>query len=181
MARKFGFGLIFAAAIGLVTGCQQNTNMGDMMKAPARPTELDRLNDFVGQWESTWQCTMPGSDKPMTCTSSSTANWEADRWVLVERMQGRMGEDPMSGLCIWTWDAEGKVYRTWWYDNHGQAEEGTATYDTATNTWNMKSKNGSGTFKHTGNGVYEMTMKETTGGLFPSTVMEMKGTSRKVK
>lgn len=173
---------VFAAllAAAALSGCaEQKCDMADMMKAPPRPAELDQLDMMVGKWESTAECKMAGSDKPMTCKSSSVAGWECDRRALVERMEGTMGDQKMSGIGVWMWNPESRNFSTWWFDSTGRNDKGTATFDAATKTWTMKSATGQGTARMAASDTMDWSFKETTGGLFPQPVMEMKGTSKR--
>ena len=135
-------GAVALLAIGL-TGCQQ-PNFSEMMAPPERPVELDRLAMFVGQWEGTCEGTMTGCEEAMKSKGTSEAKWDADRWVLVERMEYTMGEGKdetkMAGICVWSWDARAKKYRMNCYDNFGTCGTGMATYDEDTRTWHMTNK-----------------------------------------
>lgn len=170
-----------------LSGCAQSEmNMADM-RAPQRPAELDQLEPWLGHWEGTWECTMPGSDQPVKGVGTNTVSWEADRWVMIERMTGDMGEmGKFSGIGIWTWDPEGKCFRNWWYDSWGSSGHGKTTYDAATRTWTTTSSgtnpmtgektHGKGTMKMIGRDKLEWTFTEYDG-LGLTKMMEMKGTS----
>lgn len=179
------------ASLGLfaLAGCAQNEmNMADM-KAPQRPAELDQLEPWLGHWEGTWECTMPGADKPIKGVGTNTVSWEADRWVMIERMTGDMGEmGKFSGIGIWTWDPESKAFRNWWYDSWGSSGHGMTTYDAATRTWTTKATginpmtgektSGKGTMKMIGRDQLEWTYTEYDA-LGLTKTMEMKGTSKR--
>lgn len=139
--RLAGASMIALLAVILI-GCQQpQTDLAELMKAPERPAELDHLNMFVGRWEGTGEIAVPGSDESMTSKGVSTAAWDADNWLLVERSACSVGDDAMvTGLTIWTWDTKARKYRLHAFDNYGYTATGTATYDDETKTWHIKGK-----------------------------------------
>lgn len=131
---------LLAAALA---GCQQpRIDISEMMKAPPRPAELARLDRFVGTWEGQAEMSAPGSDKVVTSNGVNTVSWEADGWVLVEHLEVEMGQEggKMTGVGLWTWDPQARKYRTWWFDNYGAVNQGTASYDEGSDTWRMKGK-----------------------------------------
>ena len=179
-------GVLVLLAGGLV-GCQQ-PNMEEMMKAPARPAELDQLNTFVGTWEGTWEMTMKGCDKPMSGKGVDTFAWDADKWVMTEHSSGMMGDNKMVGTGIWVWDGHEKLFRYISADNYGMLMKGTMCYDAKTETWHMKGKTcetihghesvGEGTLKMVDANTMEWQMSEWDA-LHLCKIMEMKGTSHR--
>lgn len=179
------------AALALVAavGCQPKMTMEDMKAhRPQRPAELDALNAFVGTWQGTGTCTMLMVDgKPEIATSgTSTTQWEADGWYLVERSTYEMGElGTMQGIGIWTYDAKDKEYEMDWYDTMGGTGEGEAKRNPDTGVWTMKSQSdsahgksyGEGTVKFIDDNTMEWTWKEWGDALHMMPIMEMKGTS----
>jgi hypothetical protein len=137
-AWNLGVGVVlFSAALA---GCQK-PDMSEMMQAPARPAEMERLAQFVGTWEVTGTMKMAGSDESTTGQGTSTVGWGADGWVLVEQMEYTMGQDQkMHGTGVWWWDGQAKVYRNQWYDSFGSVGEGTIRWDDDAQTWRMKGK-----------------------------------------
>lgn len=188
MVRKLlTFIAAFAFLSGGLAGCQK-PNLQEMMKAPPRPAELDRLNDLVGRWEGAWEMKMSGEDKPLTGAGLDTFAWDADKWVLTEHTEGTMGENTMAGTGLWLWDTQAKQYRYGSADNYGMIMTGTARYDEKTKTWHMKG--GSHDTLHGHNGVGEGTLKMPDAntmewtwtewdGLHLIKFMEMKGTSHR--
>jgi hypothetical protein len=159
------------------------------MQPPKRPAELDDLALFVGRWEGTHTVTITGMDKPIKGTAVSTVAWEADRWVLVERFTGTMGEGQvMSGLSVWTWDPKGKVFRNDYYENSGNIARGTSWYDKANKVWHIKYKTtnpatgrtmtGEGQTRFTDTNTMEWNMVERDGKS-GAPMAEMKGTSKR--
>ena len=176
-------GMLALLAAGL-TGCQQ-PNMDEMMKPPARPAELDQLNVFVGTWEGTYEMTMPGVDKPKTGKGLDTFAWDADKWVLAERMDGTMDGHKMFGTGLWSWDAQHKRFAYYSADSYGMTMTGTGSYDAEKQIWHMKGCTrdtlhghqsvGEGTVKFVDNNTMEMTWSEWDS-LHLCKFMEMKGT-----
>ncbi|MBK9128904.1 MAG: DUF1579 family protein [Phycisphaerales bacterium] len=186
MKSSFGLALLVLTALTLA-GCNHSEMSMADMKAPERPAELDQLEPLLGHWEGTWECSMPGMDQPIKGVGTNVVSWEADRWVLVERMSGDMGEmGKFSGIGVWTWNPKRGCFDNWWYDSWGSTGHGTATYDAATRTWKTKGqstdpmtgemKQGEGTMKILPGGKMEWTYAERDV-LGRAKGMEMKGTS----
>jgi hypothetical protein len=180
---------VVALLAGAVVGCQQpKMNLDEMMKPPPRPVELDQLNDLVGTWQSTWEMTMPGADKPITGKGKDTFKWDADKWVLEEDVEGTMGSNRMVSASFWTWNPQRKLFEFYGADNFGMIMTGTGKYDAATRTWHMKGEtndtvhgrksSGEGTMKVLDKNSLEFNWVEWDC-LHMSKFMEMKGTSRR--
>ncbi|HKQ50496.1 MAG TPA: DUF1579 family protein [Phycisphaerae bacterium] len=140
MTRSWRILTVGLCAAAAAVGCAKPQNMDpSAMKMPSRPAELDRLESWVGTWQSTGE--MKGADgKTMHITGNSTIGWECDRTVLVEKMEGtceEMKEMKMMGMGVYTWDAHEKEYETAYYDNMGTAADGDMTYNESTKTWKM--------------------------------------------
>lgn len=189
IANRIGCLLMVAAVSSLLTGCASPKHDMSDMKPPERAAELDKLDAFAGNWEFNIQMTMEGQNEPFACTGTSYATWECDRRLLVERVEGDMGEmGKFHGLGIYTWDPQDKVFRTFWFSNMGEMEHGTMRYDEATHTWTMKGEGqnlvtgertrGKGTCK-----ASDANTMEWTGAQYDSwgwtKKMEMKGTSKR--
>lgn len=185
--KKQGFGVLGLCAAGaLVSGCASSKmNMEEMMQAPSRPAELDALNAFTGTWSASWECTMEGMPEPMKGTGMSVVAWECDKWVMLERFTGSMGEDKFQGIGMWSYDPKSGKYQMRWMDSFGGVGDGTATYDAATRTWTMKGKGSGmqdsvmeGTMRFVDDNTMEWTHTEWNSWKTKKT-MSMKGTSRK--
>jgi hypothetical protein len=175
-------------ACGLLTllatvGCQK-MSFDDMMKQPPRPAELDQLAVFIGSWEGTAEGRMMGSDEVIKSTGHSEYTWDADKWVLVERSEYKMGNTcRMNGVGLWSWDAGAKKFRTAWTDNYGSHGDGTVWLDGKTKVWHMRSKtsytdgtsHGEGTLRQIDNNTFEWNFAEYDA-LHLLKFMEMHGT-----
>jgi len=112
--------------------------------------------------------------------------WAADKRVVLERFEGTMSNERMSGVAIWTYDAKAGNYQSFWTDSHGSQAHGTGTYDEASRIWTMRSvtrnpQKGSkfaeeGTLRFTDPNTMEWTRTAKVGG---KVVMEMKGVSKR--
>ena len=131
--RISGLMLVLVGVVAL-TGCQK-PNLDEMMKAPDRPVEYERLGDFVGTWEGSGQMEM--MDQEITTEGTESFEWAADGWVLLSRYEYKMGEQVMKGVGVWTWDDKAHKYRVWSFSNGGAVETGWAKYDPATKHWKM--------------------------------------------
>ena len=172
--------------VGLAAGCAKPTM--EMHGKPPRPPELDKLDSHVGTWDFTIEMTMGDKGKPVTMRGTSVANWECDRRVLVERLEGDMGPEMgrFYGISMVTWDPIDKKYDSFFFDNMGELSHGEMKYDEATRTWHGK---GRGRNMNTGEKVRS---EETSKMIDNNTVdfsftqwsgwkkiMEAKGTSRR--
>ncbi|HEY3245508.1 MAG TPA: hypothetical protein VGM03_19365 [Phycisphaerae bacterium] len=188
MSRTKTVGACIVCALWIVgAGCQQpKGDMAEMMKPPPRPAELDKLDMLVGRWEGNFEFHM--GDKVMKGTGTNTTLWDADKWVLLEREEGSMGDmGKHVGLGFWSWDSKARVFRTAYSNNHGEFGEGTVTYDENSRIWHMKGREhglmgdsvGEGTFKMVGPDSMEwnFTMWD---GLKLRKLATMTGTSKRV-
>ena len=125
--------------VHLSAGCRQtqDMDMAEIMKPAPRRAELDRLDAFLGQWDWTTEVKDP-SGKVIPGTGASVVTWEADKRVLVEKYEGKVGEDRASFVAIWTYDPKTGVYPVFVADSQGNRSHGTITYDEATKSWNVR-------------------------------------------
>lgn len=106
---------------------------------PQRPAELDRLNMFVGKWESTGDMKMGRMDEPIKGKGANEGTWECEKMVVTIKETWEMEDvGTYNGTGLWMWDAKAKKYRSTWADNHGSIASGVATYNEDTKTWKMK-------------------------------------------
>lgn len=184
--------LMLGAGLLAIAGCEQKkmsmAEFKEMMKAPPRAPELDRLDAFVGTWHSETQMEMEGAEEPMTMQGVESAEWGIDNRYLVQNMEYGTDENPMTGHSLWTWDEDAGVYRNWWFDSHGQTGEGTSRYDEEEGVWYMKTKGrnmsngmktvGEGTMKFIDDDTIEWTWSEWDSMRLVK-FMEMSGVSRR--
>jgi hypothetical protein len=128
------------AVVVLVTGCMPKLTIEDIRACiPEKPAELEQLNVFVGEWDFTGEMTITGLDQKLSYTGEGKADWEGDGWYLVSRGSGRMEElGDSHGMEAWTYDANGKQFRTAAISNSGSVGTGIAWYDGASKTWHVK-------------------------------------------
>lgn len=112
-----------------VVGCMSSGMDMDAMVQPARPAELNHLDQFVGTWNGEWTMKVAGADEPVTGSGTNEIRWGVGNRYLVETMTMNMGEGKTgNGMGLWTWDPRAKKFRTWWFDDWGMNGKGTATY-----------------------------------------------------
>jgi hypothetical protein len=159
------------------------------MKAqmPKRPAELDRLNAFVGKWQTDGEAKFAMLDEPVKVSGTSETKWEGNKWYLVERGVMKMnGFDETQGLATWTYDIGAKKYRSTFVDSMGMSGMSEARYDEKANTWQMTTTSFgpwgksqlTGTLRFVNPDTMEWNMTECMGLM---KVMEMKGTGKRVK
>ncbi|MEW6251433.1 MAG: DUF1579 family protein [Planctomycetota bacterium] len=159
------------------------------MKAqmPPRPVELDRLEAFVGKWESEGTAKFEFLDQPLKMTGNMAVEWSGDRWYLIWREKGTMQEfDPMESMSTWTYDVKAKKYRAAWGGSMGMTGIGDAKYDVDDNVWRMTATSYGpwgkscmkGTMRFVNPDTMEWSMTEHMGLM---KIGEMSGTARRVK
>ncbi|UCE59693.1 MAG: DUF1579 family protein [Phycisphaerales bacterium] len=172
----------------LLTGCMPKFTIEDIKNmTPERPVEIDKLEMFVGTWETEAEMNMSGLDEVLTGTGVGTMSWKADKRYLVEESEFDMGElGKMSGMGMWTYDPKSRKYRNYWFDSHGSVGRGTSKYCEESRTWYTKATSrgpwgktkGKGTTKFVDDNTIEWSWTEWDGsGLFK--VMDVSGTSRR--
>ncbi len=178
--------------IAVLAGCGEKPTIemiqAEIAKERPRPTQLDHLNQFVGTWESTGEMTFPTIEGAIAYRGTSTAQWDADNRVVVERMTGEMGSSSMSGLSMFWWDDRDKVFRNLWVDSFGASIQGEAEYDAETNCWKMKGKgvdphsggrtSAVGTIKLVDENTMEWTHSEKNA--WGITILNLKGVSKRI-
>jgi hypothetical protein len=159
------------------------------MKAqmPKRPAELDRLNAFVGKWQSEGEATFAMLDEPLKITGTSECKWEGDKWYLVGRGVMTMADFPETeGMETWMYDVHAKKYRSTYVDSMGMMGMSETTYNEKTDIWTMTATSYGpwgksvmkGTLHFTNPDTMEWSMTEHMGF---TKIMEMKGTGTRVK
>lgn len=194
MARNRLLSLCIAGAFAAVaTGCgdkAHKTEMahdGKMPPTPQRPAELDKLADLIGNWTFTGNCTMAGSDKPVSMTGTSSSTWEVDRWCIVEKVEGpnMMGPGTFQGMAVHTYDPHEKNFKSVWMDNMGSVNHGTMWQDgpkswktkgTGRNMMTGETTKSEGWMRMVDANTIEWGGTEFAGG---KKVMEMKGTNKR--
>lgn len=179
---------LFASAtcVLLAVGCASKMTVEEMKAMiPERPPELDRLNAFVGKWESSGTARMAMLEEPLEAQGTSEAVWSEDGWYVIDKGSYSMaGLGEMSGLWTWTYDSKARVYRFAGVDSMGTVNMGEGSYDGMTGTWQMKGKSrgpmGSSTMKvwvrFIDDDTAEWGMTEYSG---LTKVMEMDGSMRR--
>jgi hypothetical protein len=172
----------------LLCGCMPKMTIEEMKaEMPKRPAELDRLNAFVGKWQSTGEAKFAMLDETLETSGTSEAKWDDSRWFVVERGVFHMADfDEMAGLGTWTYDTKGKVYRSTWVDSMGAIGLGTSKYDEKSGTWKMKATSHGPFGKSTMKGWVKFIDDDTMEWWMAeyqwlTKTMEMSGTSKRVR
>jgi hypothetical protein len=182
--------LLGVVSAGLV-GCMPRMTL-EQFKAemPKRPAELDRLNAFVGKWQSEGEAKFAMLDEPLKVTGTCEAKWEGDKWYLVGHAVMKMDDMPETkGMEAWTYDVHAKKYRSTYVDSMGMMGMSESRYDEKADTWYMTATTFGpwgqsqlkGTLRFVNPDTMEWSMTEGMGCMGLMKVMEMKGTGKRVK
>lgn len=119
------------------------------MKMPPRPAELDRLDSWVGNWNSNFE--MCSGGKTMTMTGTGVISWDCEKRILFERATSDMGEmGKVCELILYSWDCDAGRYKVGYFSGMGEANMGHMK-------WNEKK----GAFELRGKGKNPMTHQTT--------------------
>ncbi len=132
----FSVGLLLVL---LSSGCAApNVDLSSLQR-PARSSELDAFDVFVGSW--TWKAvTLTGDREGPRWSGMAEWKWALDKRVLEGRMEAKSGDTEFQANGAWSWHPRKKQYIWWMVNNWGYPQEGTARYDRQTQTWTMNYK-----------------------------------------
>jgi len=188
MLRKvFTVALLLCAVVAL-TGCMPKMTIEEMKaQMPSRPVELDRLNDFVGKWQSEGVAKFAMLDQPLKMSGTWEAEWQGDKWYLVSRGMMKMEHfDEVPMLETWAYDIHAKKYRSMWVDGMGMMGTSESRYDDNTRTWHMTARSHSpwgdsrmkGTARFIDENTMDWSMTECQGLM---KTMEASGTAKRMR
>lgn len=121
----------------VLTGCTvQRVNFADFAR-PSRAAELEAFETFVGKW--TWDAVMlNATDTDKAWTGTAEWKWILDKRGLAGQISGKSANTEFDAQGIWSWHPRSHKYVWRMFNNWGYPQEGNATYDATTQTWNMK-------------------------------------------
>lgn len=173
----------------LLPGCMPKMTVEQIAGfVPEKPAELDRLNMFLGEWETTGTIELSVLDEPIATSGRNRAAWTLDGYVLEDNADLNMGPfGRVKGTTHWTYDSAIGKYRMWWFDTLGETSTVVATFDERSQTWRMKAAgqkygrrtSGRGTIRRVDDNTLEWTWDEASAsGLIR--FAKMRGTSRRI-
>ncbi len=181
--------LFFACTAAIGTGCAAPRVDFSKVQRPARASELDAYNVFVGKW--TWEAEAVNADAAhKKWTGTAEWEWTLDRQCLHGRMSLKSGDTALQTGGVWSWHPLAKEYIWSIFNNWGYPQSGTARYDPARKHWTMtyRAVGLDGTPSY---GVYDMTvvdndslkwsMTEWADRLHCIKKLEMRGTYNRTK
>lgn len=143
--------------IGLV-GCQAPKVDFSKIKQPPRAKELGAYDVFVGKW--TWEGEALNADeKHKSWSGTAEWMWTLDKRCLHGQISARSADHSYDAAGIWSLDPRSGKYIWWMFNNWGYPQQGTASYDSETKTWNMPFSS-VGLDGTTSYGKYVMTVKD---------------------
>lgn len=125
-------------ALGLA-GCQRGGTVLDMKipSSAARPSELSRLDVFVGEWSGTGEHRDLRTGEVTAFSGSSTTRWVSNgRFLLSEGVRERAGVSS-SYTSMTAWDPERAIYRHWNFEGDGSVVAGEDWRPQADGTWRI--------------------------------------------
>ena len=131
--------LIVAAALVMVAACAALPARGQAAEEFANSAEGKVLARYVGKWASEVEIT---GAEPKKGTDTSEGKWTLKGRYVDYKVDSKL--DDSEALHLLTYDAEQKVYRSWWFSSTGQNNTSTGTWDEATKkfSWKGEPKNG---------------------------------------
>lgn len=137
---------------------------------PQASAEQKVLDQFVGQWQSTYK--VPKAEwTPKQKTGSAqltTARVVGGRFI----QEKSEHSDKTSGSALLTYDEQRKCYRSWWFSSTGQTCESTGQWDaeTETMTWTSVEDAMTSTTRHRflddNNAEWSVSIKDPRGKVF---------------
>jgi len=142
----------------MLTGCAAPTVDFGKMQRPARATELDAFNVFVGSWN--WDAEAANADAAhQKWTGTAKWEWTLDQRCLHGQMSSKSGNIEFQTAGVWSWQPVAKKYMWWMFNNWGYPQSGTACYDAAKKHWAM-TYTAVGLDGTTSYGMYEITVAD---------------------
>ena len=127
---------------GVATGRVTNTRR--------RPTELERLDVFIGRWLTEGE-TVDGREGPaMQIVASDVYEWAPAGRFVMHPAYGRIGDVGVGGLEIIGNDPATGQYRTYFFDSQGNISTETLSYSDGTWTWQGEHARCTGVFSGDG-------------------------------
>ena len=127
---------------GVATGCVTSTLR--------RPTELERLDVFIGRWLTEGE-TVGGGDGPaMKIVASDVYEWAPGGRFVMHPAYGRIGEVGVGGLEVIGYDYGTGQYGTYFFDSQGNITSETLSYRNNTWTWQGEHTRCTGVFSGDG-------------------------------
>jgi hypothetical protein len=132
-------------------GCAEAPPPFEMPQKPVPPTELAKLECWVGEWTHTGKIVSPTADEMAkhmpedapewdgTFTGATTMKWGLGGMYLVSDGWHEMGEDEKMHLVEYTtWDCKAKKYRSWSFSDWGERGDGWMWLSPDGKTWHFK-------------------------------------------
>jgi hypothetical protein len=180
--KKVGSAVIWVGMASIV-GCAAPKVDFSNIKQPARPSELEAFDVFVGSW--TWEAEVLNAEDPdKKWTGTAEWKWTLDKRCLRGAFQSQSQRTKFEAEGIWSWHPTKKKYIWGMFNNWGYPQRGDATYNATSKSWCMDYKS-VGLDGTTSYGRYNMTvadnntldwkMVEWADGLHTAKKVEMTG------
>lgn len=129
--------------LALLSGCTVSQVDFSNINRPARASELDAYDVFVGKWN--WQAEMENAtDKYKQWKGTAEWKWTLDKRSLHGTMSAKSGDKSFNSAGVWSWHPTKKKYMWWLFNDWGYPQEGTAKHygpcEKCEGWWKMKYK-----------------------------------------
>lgn len=111
-----------------------------------RPTELARLNPFIGRWITVGETAPSPGKAPIPINASDVYDWAPGGRFVVHPAYGRFGDLDVSGVEIIGLDPSSGQFSTHFFDGNGTVSTQTLSFENGTWMWRGKHTRCFGTF-----------------------------------
>ena len=119
-----------------IVGCAAPKVDFSNIKQPARPSELENYDVFVGSWA--WEAEMLNAEDPdKKWTGTAEWKWTLDKRCLRGTFQSQSQRTKFEAEGIWSWHPTEKRYIWGMFNNWGYPQRGVAKYNAASKCWCM--------------------------------------------
>lgn len=111
-----------------------------------RPTELARLDPFIGRWITVGETAPSPGKAPIPINASDVYDWAPGGRFVVHPAYGRFGDLDVSGVEIIGLDPSSGQFSTHFFDGNGTVSTQTLSFENGTWMWRGKHTRCFGTF-----------------------------------
>jgi hypothetical protein len=125
-------------------------SVGRMADTPVRPSELDRLEVFIGRWMTEGEIAGGAGGESTRIVASDVYQWLPGRHFVMHPAYGRIGTAGVGGLEVIGYDAATGQFVTYFFDSQGNMSSQALLYRDGTWLWQGRKARCTGTFEDGG-------------------------------